>query len=403
MRCGATDDWAIKKQRVPSLELMEAPGRAVAEAAAEVATTGRAAIVCGKGNNGGDGLVAALGLSEAGFQVDALLLWPPDQLSTDAAAELERLEGGPRGRAGRARRRDARLRGRSSTRCSAPASKARRADPATAAIEAINEAGAPVVAADIASGVDASTGVVAGTAVDADVTVTFHAPKSAIGSIPERPRRRAPGRPRSGSRRSARGARGRIDRPHPRPGAAPGGGLDQVHLGRGPVIGGSRGLTGAVCLASPGRIRAGAGYATVAVPADLEQIFEIRLTEVMSRGTGRRDGRLDAADAEQILVSGPGQAPRGPRLGPGARARPALVAELAPASRGAARHRRRRPQRLRGPARRLAARRAAIDPHPPRGELGRLLGPTPRPSGRGAARERAGGGPERGDRRAQGR
>src|SRR5690349_7382761 len=89
----ATDRWAIKDRGVPSLELMETAGRAVAEAAADAAGSNRAAIVCGKGNNGGDGLVAARALREMGFEVDALLLAPPDQLSEDARANLDRLEG----------------------------------------------------------------------------------------------------------------------------------------------------------------------------------------------------------------------------------------------------------------------------------------------------------------------
>jgi NAD(P)H-hydrate epimerase len=92
----ATDGWAIKDQGVPSLELMETAGRAVAEAAAEAATASRAAIVCGKGNNGGDGLVAARALRETGFEVDALLLAPPDELS-----ELQGQRRPVRGRAAR--------------------------------------------------------------------------------------------------------------------------------------------------------------------------------------------------------------------------------------------------------------------------------------------------------------
>jgi NAD(P)H-hydrate epimerase len=67
------------------------------------------------------------------------------------------------------------------------------------------------------------------------------------------------------------------------------------------VVGGSRGLTGAVCLSALGAIRTGAGYATVAVPADLESIFEVKLTEVMSVGCASRDGRLRPAASEQIL------------------------------------------------------------------------------------------------------
>src|SRR5436190_15077934 len=90
----AADRWAIEERGVPSLELMEAAGAAVAEAAAEVAKNGPARVVCGKGNNGGDGLVAARHLARIGYEVEALLLWPADGLSTDAAANLERLEGG---------------------------------------------------------------------------------------------------------------------------------------------------------------------------------------------------------------------------------------------------------------------------------------------------------------------
>jgi ADP-dependent NAD(P)H-hydrate dehydratase / NAD(P)H-hydrate epimerase len=67
------------------------------------------------------------------------------------------------------------------------------------------------------------------------------------------------------------------------------------------IVGGSRGLTGAVCLAATGAIRSGAGYATVAVPADLEAIFEAKLTEVMSLGCSSREGRLRPAASEQIL------------------------------------------------------------------------------------------------------
>jgi NAD(P)H-hydrate epimerase len=67
------------------------------------------------------------------------------------------------------------------------------------------------------------------------------------------------------------------------------------------VAGGSRGLTGAVCLAASAAIRAGAGYATVAVPDELEQIFELKLTEVMSRGCPTEDGAL-AGEAADVIA-----------------------------------------------------------------------------------------------------
>ena len=77
----AADSWAIEEQRVPSLELMEMAGGAVAEAARSAARPGPVRVVCGKGNNGGDGLVAARLLAETGYEAEALLLWPADQLS----------------------------------------------------------------------------------------------------------------------------------------------------------------------------------------------------------------------------------------------------------------------------------------------------------------------------------
>src|SRR6478609_9775772 len=89
----AVDRWAIEERGVPSLELMEAAGRAVAEAVAGLAPEGPVRVVCGKGNNGGDGFVAARLLREMGFEVDALLLWPGGELRGDAAVKFERWGG----------------------------------------------------------------------------------------------------------------------------------------------------------------------------------------------------------------------------------------------------------------------------------------------------------------------
>ena len=75
-RMRAVDSWAIETRGVPSLDLMETAGEAVAKAAAELAGSGKIAVVCGKGNNGGDGLVAARLLAGTGFEVETLLLWP---------------------------------------------------------------------------------------------------------------------------------------------------------------------------------------------------------------------------------------------------------------------------------------------------------------------------------------
>jgi ADP-dependent NAD(P)H-hydrate dehydratase / NAD(P)H-hydrate epimerase len=371
----AVDRWAIEKMGVPSLELMEAAGRAVAQAVGELEPEGPVRVVCGKGNNGGDGLVAARYLAEAGYEVEALLLWPAAELSGDAAANLARFEAAehvegdliPRligsgavvdaifgtGFAGKAR------------------------DPAAAAIAAINECGASVVACDVASGVDASSGEVEGAAVEADVTVAFHAAK--LGH------RIAPGKWHTGELRVAP-----IGIPDGVPVEPVGGEIDAAVLElaprRGPrstkfssgqvaIGGGSRGLTGAVRMCSQAAIRAGAGYATVAVPADLEPIFETAQPEVMSVGCPGGDGCLAPASAKPLLRTFERAAAGvlGPGLGrdPGAveLAREALAAIEAPLVVDA--------DGLNAFAGRLdsiAARAAPTILTPHAGELGRLLG-----------------------------
>ncbi len=233
----AVDSWAIDERGVPSLELMEAAGAAVAAAVEELRPEGPVRVVCGKGNNGGDGLVAARLLAATGFDAEVLLLWPADELSDDAKPPTSSGSRGP-------------------SASSAPGETSAALDgsgaivdaifgtgfsgaprePAAAAIEAINAAAAPVVAADIASGVDAATGEVEGAATEATVTVTFHAAK--IGHQVA-PGKRHAGRPRgcadrdsrrragisarwTGAHRGARGAsraRGRLDEVQLRPGA----------------------------------------------------------------------------------------------------------------------------------------------------------------------------------------
>jgi ADP-dependent NAD(P)H-hydrate dehydratase / NAD(P)H-hydrate epimerase len=294
------DRWAIEERGVPSLELMEAAGRAVAEAVAGLAPEGPVRVVCGKGNNGGDGFVAARLLREMGFEVEALLLWPGEELRGDAAVNFERFDG-ELAEGDLAER----LRGSAAVVDAIFGTGFERAPrgPAAAGIRAINGCGAPVVACDIASGVDASSGEVAGEAVEADVTVSFHATK--LGQ------RIAPGKWCTGELRVVP-----IGIPAGAPGEAVGGEIDRAVLellprrgaqstkfssGEVAVAGASRGLTGAVRMTSLAAIRAGAGYATVAVPADLNLVFEIAQPEVMSVACPGGDGCLVPTSEKAVL------------------------------------------------------------------------------------------------------
>lgn len=299
---GAADRWAIEDQGVPSLELMEAAGRALAEATAEVAGPGPIRVVCGKGNNGGDGLVAARHLVESGYEVEVLSLWDPETASPDSKTNFRLLEGvevlegpGALGRlAGSGAVIDAVL---------GTGFEGEPRSPVSEAIGAINDSGCPVVACDIPSGANASTGE-AGLAVRARRTVTFHGLK--VGHVI------APAKHLCGEvvvadigipAGAPPGEAAGLIRPGvlellPRRGET----STKFTSGRVSVVGGSRGLTGAVCLAAEAAIRSGAGYATAAVPADLEPIFEGKLTETMTLGCGTEGGHLGPTALEQVAA-----------------------------------------------------------------------------------------------------
>jgi NAD(P)H-hydrate epimerase len=299
-RMRATDAWAIRERGIPGLELMERAGRGLADVVGEVAATGPVAVVCGKGNNGGDGYVAARMLRYEGREVRVLAVAPVDELRGDARINAERVEGIEAFDAARldgcAVAVDALLgTGFAGTPHGAVAE----------AIAALNAAGLPVVAADVPSGVDAAAGVVEGEAVDAAATATFAAAKPGLWINP--------GKSHAGTVRVID-----IGIPEGAPIEPPDVGLiDDAALlellpsrasgwtkftsGHVVVAGGSRGLTGAPTLACEAAQRAGAGYVTACVPASQQPILAGRLLEAMTRALPDDDGAHTAAGAEAVL------------------------------------------------------------------------------------------------------
>ena len=174
----------------PGLVLMENAGRAVATCAAAMLDDdhNRVTVLCGPGNNGGDGFVAARLLREQGFAVTVGLLGEAKALKGDAA-EAARAWGGPVAPlAGPAA---ARLLDRADLAIDAlfGAGLSRDLDgDAREAVEALNEwrrrTSRPVVAVDVPSGIDGNDGSIRGAAVEADATVTFFRRSRAICCCP---------------------------------------------------------------------------------------------------------------------------------------------------------------------------------------------------------------------------
>ncbi|MET0513471.1 MAG: NAD(P)H-hydrate dehydratase, partial [Thermoleophilaceae bacterium] len=221
--------------------------------------------------------------------VDVLATGPLHELGGDARANLERLPGDPPEPFDPARLAasgaivDALL---------GTGFEGSPRDPLASAIAAINAAGAAVVACDVPSGVNASSGEVEGEAVRAVATATFHGPKLGLYV--------APGKEHSGEVQTVE-----IGIPRGAPGAGRAGLISERVLELFPrrersgskfssgtvvVAGGSLGLTGAPAMAARAAARTGAGYVQVAVPAPVQPAMDLRLLEQMSRGLPDSDG-----------------------------------------------------------------------------------------------------------------
>jgi hydroxyethylthiazole kinase-like uncharacterized protein yjeF len=184
-------DRETQARGIPAALLMERAGRAVARSAVDLMGGSygrRAVVVCGRGNNGGDGLVAARHLARWGVRVAVVAVEALDDLREPAAGNVARLDEAPSIRAlpfaqamldRELRRADVAIDALFGT-----GFRGIPEDEWADAIEALNASPAPVVAVDIPSGVNGATGSVDGDAVRADLTVTFGAPKVGVLLLP---------------------------------------------------------------------------------------------------------------------------------------------------------------------------------------------------------------------------
>ena len=166
----------------PGFALMMSAGQAVAEAAMDLVEEGPIVVVAGRGNNGGDGFVAAAELAARGREVSVILLCERDSLQGDAALAARGwkypvLPFNPQAIGKPALIIDALF--------GAGLNRPVKGDPLEM-IEAINANGAPVLAVDLPSGINGTTGAVMGVAINATETVTFFRRKPAHLLMPGR-------------------------------------------------------------------------------------------------------------------------------------------------------------------------------------------------------------------------
>jgi NAD(P)H-hydrate epimerase len=324
------DRRTIEETGVPGSVLMERAGAAVArEVRASYPAARRVVVLCGKGNNGGDGFVAARHLR--GFDTEAWLLARRDEVGGDARAQMGAYEGSggtisemPDAAAwGKARDR---LRGAGVLIDALLGTGLRQAPTGvigTAIADLAKAAGElpPVVAVDIPSGLSSDGGEVTWPTVTAAVTVAFAAPKHGhvlppacdrvgrlvVADIGITPETLALSRPRLFLLQAADAARAFPPRP---PGAHKG------SFGHVLVVAGSVGKTGAAVLAATAALRTGAGLVTVATPAPALPMVAAGRAEVMteplpaggSGGVAREalDRALALAEGRDAVVIGPG-------------------------------------------------------------------------------------------------
>jgi len=314
------DLTAIERYKVPGMVLMENAGRGVAEAVKKAYagqnkdSNKKVIIICGKGNNGGDGFVVARHLVNDGFDVKVFILALENEIKGDALTNLEIIK-------------EMRIPIKTVTTdedlntmamecCNASVLvdaifgtgiKGEIQGIAREAIQIINNSQNYVIAVDIPSGISGQTGKLLGVAVKADETVTMAAPKTGIILYP-------------GAYYAGRVTVADIGMPREI--------LDSLEpeafftekddvsllfkpclptahkgdFGRVFIIAGSQGMTGAAALSAMAAVRSGAGLVTVGIPESLLDILEVKLTEAMTKPLPQTPLRTLSIDALDLAL-----------------------------------------------------------------------------------------------------
>lgn len=322
----AIEQAAIASGEVTGLELMERAGKGVVEAIFEEwpdlrATSHRAVVLCGPGNNGGDGFVVARILKEWGWEVEVFLYGDPERLPPDARVNYERWAG--MGEVGRLE--------------ACPRSFYRGCAVVVDSIFGIGLSGTVddtvlrplrdawlnqdepdgprLVAVDLPSGLSSETGAPLADLFPVNMTVTFHCPKPGhfLGKGPSLCgllRIVDLGIAGYGQRRDIRdtGWRRRLTLASPRPGLRKPAGSHKYSHGHALILSGPSGRGGAARLAARGALRIGAGVVTVGCPPDAIPEHAARLDAVMLRGVADGAGLAGVLEDWRInaLCLGPG-------------------------------------------------------------------------------------------------
>jgi hydroxyethylthiazole kinase-like uncharacterized protein yjeF len=325
-------DRASGERGVTVEELMENAGRAVARAATMIAGGAygrRAVVMCGKGNNGGDGLVAARHLERWGMGVSVVLMADAASLRDASALNFRRFAH----RGGRWRGYDPELLDRELARADvvvdAIFGTGFRGSPEgdlAEAIRAINGSLAPVVAVDIPSGVEGETGAVRGEAVLADFTVTFGALKPGVVFFPGAAHAGElevadigfpPDLVRTDLWLAERGDVARLLKPRD----------PESHkraAGAVLVLAGSRAMTGAAVLTATAAYRAGAGLVTLAVPEGILPVVEGAIAEATFLPLPETEEGSVSEEAWPVIRKRLGEVQSG-AVGPGLTTEPSTV------------------------------------------------------------------------------